>query len=119
MHYASGNSITSVKVHTAGYVTSGGKAVKFIIPLSKPPIGCSDVTVSTVRGFLLRQNNKYTHGSQYSDSGSTYAIPSSYSSSELSPCRNYVIVVAAFSVNTDAVNNSPIGVDVELKLTFS
>lgn len=118
-YYSAGTNTGTIKLHTSGYVTSSSNAVKFVVPLAKPAIRCSAVTVTTVRGFLLRQGNNYTHGSKYSTSGSTYAIPSNYNTSEISPCGNFVNVVATFSSTTNSTNNSPIGVDVELKITFS
>lgn len=102
----------------AGYVTSSGKSVYFAIPCAKPIIGSPTVSVTTVNGFILRQNNSYTHGSAYATTGYTYAKPTSYSAS-VDISKNFVLITATFSVNTNATNNSPIGIDWSGKITFA
>ena len=61
----------------AGYVTSSGTQVIFLVPFSMPIIGSPTVTISSNNGFILRQNEKYTHGSTYN----TYVKPDTYHNS--------------------------------------
>lgn len=102
----------------AGYVTSGGKTVYFAIPCAKPIIGAPTVSVTTVNGFVLRQNNLYTHGSTYTNSKYTYAKPTSYSAA-VDISKNFVLISATFSDVTNVTNNSPIGIDWSGKITFA
>lgn len=53
-YFCAGDSI-SATFGTAGYITSSGKDVIFIIPLSKPIIGNPTVTVTSVEGLMVRQ----------------------------------------------------------------
>ena len=113
-----GDSITFT-VKTAGYITNSGKDVEFFLPLSMPVIGSPTVTATSGNGFLLRQNNSYTHGSAWNSSSSsyTYAKPTKYS------CSLYmyggVFITATFSAATNATNNSPIGIYWNGTITFT
>ena len=70
-YFCAGDSI-SATFGTAGYITSSGKDVIFIIPLSKPIIGNPTVTVTSVGGLMVRENNKYLYGG----SSTKYVKPS-------------------------------------------
>lgn len=115
-YYSSGDSIM-LSIHTSGYLTSSMKSVNFTIPLSKPIIGHPTATISSGNGFILRQNNDYTHGS----ASSTYVTPDSYTGHLMTVDNTYetdedvheayaIRIVATFSATTNAVNNSPIGI---------
>ena len=97
----------------AGYVTDAGRQVVFIVPLAKPIVGSPTVTVTSVNGFTLRQNNAYTHGS----SASTYCIPDSYECAIINGVGVYIN--ARFTTTTNVVNNAPIGIYWGGTITFS
>lgn len=99
---------------TAGYITSSGKDVIFIIPLSKPIVGNPTITVTSVEGLMVRQNNKYLYGG----SSTKYVKPSKYTiHSTLS--GGCIHVFATMQNTTDVTNNSPCGIYANIKITFS
>ena len=107
-----GDSLT-LTIKTAGYVTNSGKDVTFIVPLSMPIIGSPTVSVASGNGFVLRQGEKYTHGS----SASVYVIPDSY---EVAVSMYVgVTITAKFSDTTNVINNNAIGVLWNGTITFS
>ena len=107
----------SVLIHTAGYVTSSKKEVWFTIPLTKPIIGNPTIDISSVNGFILRQNNAYTHGSNWSDGAYVYAKPSTITAERIGDSG--IRVTATFSNTTNAINNAPIGIIASVKWSFS
>lgn len=112
-YFCAGDSI-SATFGTAGYITSSGKDVSFIIPLSKPIIGNPTVTVTSVEGLMIRQNNKYLYGG----SSTKYVKPSKYTiHSTLS--GGCIHVFATMPNTTDVTNNSPCGIWANIKITFS
>lgn len=112
-YFCAGDSI-SATFGTAGYITSSGKDVIFIIPLSKPIIGNPTVTVTSVKGLMVRQNNKYLYGG----SSTKYVKPSKYTiHSTLS--GGCIHVFATMPNTTDVTNNSPCGIYANIKITFS
>lgn len=112
-YFCAGDSI-SATFGTAGYITNSGKDVIFIIPLSKPIVGNPTVTVTSVEGLMVRQNNKYLYGG----SSTKYVKPSKYTvRSTLS--GGCICVVATMPNTTDVTNNSPCGIWANIKITFS
>lgn len=112
-YFCAGDSI-SATFGTAGYITSSGKDVIFIIPLSKPIIGNPTVTVTSVGGLMVRQNNKYLYGG----SSTKYVKPSKYAvHSTLS--GGCIHISATMPNTTDVTNNSPCGIYANIKITFS
>ena len=112
-YFCAGDSI-SATFGTAGYITSSGKDVSFIIPLSKPIIGNPTVTVTSVEGLMVRQNNKYLYGG----SSTKYVKPRKYTiHSTLS--GGCIHVFATMPNTTDVTNNSPCGIWANIKITFS
>lgn len=112
-YFCAGDSIGAT-FGTAGYITSSGKDVIFIIPLSKPIIGNPTVTVTSVKGLMVRQNNKYLYGG----SSTKYVKPSKYAiHSTLS--GGCIHVFATMPNTTDVTNNSPCGIYANIKITFS
>lgn len=109
----------TITIDTAGYVTNGGKEVVFWIPISVPIIGSPTVTAASVNGFVLRQNNNYTHGSDWDSINSeyTYVKPSTYE--VVQTMFNGFRIKATFSSTTNATNNTPIAVHWVGKVTFS
>lgn len=112
-YFCAGDSI-SATFGTAGYITSSGKDVIFIIPLSKPIIGNPTVTVTSVEGLMVRQNNKYLYGG----SSTKYVKPRKYAihSTLNGGC---IHVFATMPNTTDVTNNSPCGIYANIKITFS
>lgn len=108
-----GDSITFSNLRTSGYVTNAGADVTFLVPFAVPIIGSPTVTVTSNNGFVLRQNEAYTHGS----GASTYVFPDSYTGTASMFCGVYV--VAKFSNTTNVVNNSPIGIYWSGTITFT
>lgn len=111
-YYRAGDTI-NFKVRASGYVTNSGKNVVFTIPITKPVIGAPSAIATSSNGFVLRQNNGYTHGS----ASSTYVKPVSYSVE--SNYNSGFIVTAVFDVTTNVVNNSPIGIYWDGTITLS
>ena len=112
-YFCAGDSIGAT-FGTAGYITSSGKDVIFIIPLSKPIIGNPTVTVTSVEGLMVRQNNKYLYGG----SSTKYVKPSKYAIH--STLNGGCLHVFATMPNTkDVTNNSPCGIYANIKITFS
>lgn len=112
-YFCAGDSI-SATFGTAGYITSSGKDVIFIIPLSKPIIGNPTITVTSVEGLMVRQNNKYLYGG----SSTKYVKPRKYTihSTLGGGC---IHVFATMPNTTDVTNNSPCGIWANIKITFS
>lgn len=112
-YFCAGDSIGAT-FGTAGYITSSGKDVIFIIPLSKPIIGNPTVTVTSVEGLMVRQNNKYLYGG----SSTKYVKPRKYTihSTLNGGC---IHIYATMPNTTDVTNNSPCGIWVNIKITFS
>jgi len=114
LFYKPGDSITlPTTFRTAGFLTTSGTEVLFIVPLSKPMRGVSKVTATSVNGFVLRQAGKYTHGS----AASTFVKPTSYTAIRINGVC--IAISAIFSTTTNAINNDPIGVQWSGKLTFA
>lgn len=112
-YFCAGDSI-SATFGTAGYITNSGKDVIFIIPLSKPMVGNPTITVTSVGGLMVRQNNKYLYGG----SSTKYVKPSKYAiHSTLS--GGCICVVATMPNTTDVTNNSPCGIYANIKIMFS
>lgn len=112
-YFCAGDSI-SAAFGTAGYITTSGKDVNFIIPLSKPIVGNPTVTVTSVEGLMVRQNNKYLYGG----SSTKYVKPGKYTiRSTLS--GGCIHVFATMQNTTDVTNNSPCGIYAKIKITFS
>ena len=116
-YYRAGDTIkfttNDTELRTAGYLTNGNKDVTFTIPVPKPIIGSPTISVSSdSKGFVLRQNNTYTHGS---NSG-VYVKPTTY---KVMLNDIGLTIVATFDVTTNSVNNSPIGVCWQGSITLS
>lgn len=107
-----GDSIT-LTVKTAGYITNSKQDITFMVPLTMPIIGTPAITVTSNSGFVLRQGDKYTHGS----SASVYIVPDSYSA--VVSMYGGVTITAKFSDTTNAVNNSAIGILWNGTITFT
>ena len=107
-----GDSMT-LTLRTAGYVTNGGKDISFWIPFSEPIVGSPTVTIASGSGFVLRQGDKYTHGS----SASTNVKPDSYEAT--ATMIHGVYVKAVFSTTTNVTNNDAIGIYWNGTITFS
>lgn len=112
-YYRAGDSVT-VTMHTSGYTTSSSAHIRFIVPLAKPVIGNPTISIASVAGITVRQNNQYTHGS----SATAYEKPSSYSVIG-NAAWNFIIVNAVMSSTTNATNNSPVGITWNGTITFS
>ena len=110
-YYRRGDTI-DVYLHTSGYTTTGGKDILFLVPLSKPIIGSPTVSVSSINGLVLRQNNSYPNNS------SNYCKPASYRVTDVTHAFGFN-VRASFDNNTGVTNNSPIGIVANIRITFS
>lgn len=112
-YFFTGDSI-SATFGTAGYITNSSKDVTFIIPLSRPIVGNLTVTVTSVEGLMVRQNNKYLYGG----SSTKYVKPSKYTARSTLGA-SCIYVVATMPNTTDVTNNSPCGIWANIKITFS
>ena len=111
-YFRAGDVITANLIHTAGYVSTKGTTVYFTIPLTRYVLGNPTITFTSTTGFMIRQNGKYTHGS---DSGK-YVKPKSV---EVAVNSFGIRVNAVFSNTTNAVNNAPCGIAWSGNITFS
>lgn len=112
-YFTKGNS-ASFKVWLMGYTTTGMKEVLFFMPFSRPIIGASGVSVSSVNGLIIRQNNKYLYGSTATE----YVKPSSYTS-EIVNGGQGVNIRAKMPNTTNVTNNTACAVTASIKITFS
>lgn len=112
-YFFTGDSI-SATFGTAGYITNSSKDVTFIIPLSRPIVGNLTVTVTSVEGLMVRQNNKYLYGG----SSTKYVKPSKYTARSTLGA-SCIYVVATMPNITNVTNNSPCGIWANIKITFS
>lgn len=108
-YYRRGDSI-DVRMGTAGYVTSGTKEFYFTIPLGKPVIGNPTVSISSINGLIIRQNSNYIIKADW-------VQPDRYSA--VVRDNNAIWVIAFWNNATNAANNSPVGIDANIRITFS
>lgn len=101
-------------IQVGGYITNSGKDVTFQLPLNNPVIGSPTVTIASVDGLCVRQNNKYLYGS----AASTFAKPSSYSCTLVNG-GNHIKITAKMANATNVENNSACGIYASIKVTFS
>ena len=111
-YYRAGDVITANLIHTAGFVSTKGTKVYFTIPLTRYVLGDPTVTFTSTTGFIIRQNGKYTHGSD----SDIYVKPKSV---EVTLNNFGIRVNAVFSKTTNAVNNAPCGIVWSGNITFS
>lgn len=114
-YYRAGDTI-NVNVRTSGYVTQLGTNVFFTIPLTKPIIGEPTIEITSEKGFILRQDGKYTHGSDGSTTPATYTKPIKYSVDN--NFNSGINVIAEFENITNVVNNDSIGIYLDAKIKF-
>lgn len=112
-YFTKGNS-ASFKVWIMGYTSSGMKEVLFFMPFSRPIMGASGVSVSSVDGLIIRQNNKYLYGS----TATVYVKPSSYTS-EIVDGGQGVNIRAKMPNTTNVTNNTACAITASIKITFS
>lgn len=108
--YVPGDSIT-LNWYGASYLTTGSTQIPMSIPL-KRLILANDVTVTNVT-MITRQNNAYTHGSAAST-----RVAWTVSSAGINHHTGLYLNVTR-STTTNAVNNAPIGIDLQCTVTFS
>lgn len=108
-YYRRGDTI-DVRMGTAGYVTSGTKEFYFAIPLGKPVVGNPTVSVSSINGLIIRQNSNYIIKADW-------VQPDRYSAAVRD--NNAIWVIAFWNNTTNAANNSPVGIDANIRITFS
>lgn len=101
-------------IQVGGYIANSGKDVTFQLPLNNPVIGHPTVTIASVDGLCVRQNNKYLYGS----TASRFAKPSSYSCT-LANGGNHIKITAKMANTTNVENNSACGIYAVIKVTFS
>lgn len=111
-----GNEIKNA-VRTAGYVTNDGRDVTFTIHLTKPIIGSPTITIEKGKGFVLRQNNNYTHSS----GATTFVEPAAYN---VFLGNSGLILTACFEFAnekeaSDVINNDAIGIYWDGKIILS
>lgn len=112
-YYSAGDSLT-LTIYTAGFVTSAGKSIRFLVPLAKPIIGSPTVTIASVGGITIRQGGQYTHGSN----STTSVKPTSYETiGDID--WNGIQIVANMSDATNVQNNDALGIYWNGTITFS
>lgn len=111
-YFSPGDSI-AVRWRGAATVTGSGKTLVYCIPLTKPAVGCSGVTVTTDGGFICRQNDKYCYGS-----GSETQSKAVSSHSAGVNGDSHVRITTTMSNNTNVTNNDAIAIDASVTITF-
>ena len=111
-YFRAGDVITANLIHTTGFVSTSGTKVYFTIPLTRYVLGDPTVTFTSTTGFIIRQNGKYTHGSD----SNIYVKPKSV---EVALNNFGLRVNAVFSKTTNAVNNAPCGIVWNGNIKFS
>ena len=113
-YYKPGDSF-SIDMFTSGFITNSGTELWFTVPLDKPLLGVTSVSVTTGNGFQVRQNNKYLYGS----SAGACAKPKAYTNTSLIPGKIGINVCGVFGNTTNVVNNSPCGIRAMITIKFS
>jgi len=112
-YYTKGDSSSS-RVWLMGYTSSGMKEVLFFMPFSRPITHASGVSVSSIDGLIIRQNNKYLYGS----TATVYVKPSSYTS-DIVGGGHGVNIRAKMPNTTNVTNNTACSITASIKITFS
>lgn len=107
-----GDSLT-LTLRTTGYVTNGKTDVIFWIPMAEPIVGSPTVTLTSGNGFIIRQGDKYTHGS----AADVYVKPTNYEA--VVTAYNGIYAKAVFSNTANVVNNDTLGIYWNGTITFS
>lgn len=106
-------SFSPYDLNTAGFITSSGQKVYFVIPLAKPLLGISSVSCASIDGIMVRQEGKYLYGGN----ATTSVKPSSYT------CYieedNHVLIQCNMGNATNVLNNAPCGIAFSATLTFN
>lgn len=121
-YYTKGDSVT-INWNGAGFISNSSKSIYFVIPLAKPVVGATTVSIANTGTVSIRQhylNSEGKLGGHYiygtTSSGDTKA--STYVG-EITSDGNQVKVTLTMSNTTNAVNNSPCGIYASLRFTFS
>lgn len=104
----------TITLHTTGYLKDAKSALYYTIPLAKPVIGSPAVAIATSQGYILYQNGNYINGSDMSKRVSTSSC-----NAYLAGNQDLLYVVANFSDTTNAIANTPVGIDVTVTITFT
>lgn len=116
--YRKAGDTINLTLRTTGYVTSSKQKVEFFISLAAPILGSPKVSISSTNGgVVLRQNDKYTHGSGWVNNATVYAPPSKITC-DLSMFAG-IMVTLEFSDTTNAINNAPVGIQWPCSIVFS
>lgn len=103
---------TTVIVYLQGRIVTSGKEILFYMPFSRPIIGATGVSVSSVNGIAVSQNGKSLYGS------SSYVKPNAYSASIIGDGHG-VNIRAKMPNTTNATNNATCAITASIKITFS
>ncbi len=103
---------TTVTVYLQGRIVTSGKEILFYMPFSRPIIGATGVSVSSVNGIAVSQNGKSLYGS------SSYVKPNAYSASIISDGHG-VNIRATMPNTTNATNNATCAITASIRITFS
>ena len=103
---------TTVTVYLQGRIITSGKEITFYMPFSRPIIGATGVSVSSVNGIAVSQNGKSLYGS------SSYVKPNAYSASIIGNGHG-VNIRATMPNTTNATNNATCAITASIKITFS
>lgn len=81
--------------------------------MAEPIVGSPSVTLTSGNGFIIRQGNKYTHGS----AADVYIKPTSYEA--IATPYNGIYAKAVFSNTANVTNNDALGIYWNGTITFS
>ena len=103
---------TTFTAYLQGRIITSGKEITFYMPFSRPIIGATGVSVSSVNGIAVSQNGKSLYGS------SSYVKPNAYSASIIGNGHG-VNIRATMPNTTNATNNATCAITASIKITFS
>lgn len=106
-YYKTGDTISFSSCYTAGFVADNSRMVRFSIPLSKPAVGVSSVSISSVSCKIMQNGGyKFTSG------------PNSYSGS-LDSNNNMINMTLKYTQDTGAKTLDSCGVMYSLSVRFN
>lgn len=113
-YYKPGDTITISGFYTAGFITTSGTQVCFNVPLCKPLRNVSSASCTSLI-ITARQGGKYL----YTSSTSTHSVSVDSSNTGVALKTTMLNVLATMSNTINVVNNSPVGllVDITIKLS--
>lgn len=112
-YYVPGDACVNMRYKGGGFITGSKANLHFCIPLSRPCVGVTSVSVVSNPGLIIRQGGNYLYGS----GADTNVQPEYY---EATLADNCISVMAHFANTTNVVtNNDACGVSGQFTVYFN